>query len=1488
MLRGKVDPTLSPDAKPPPVVDETPVRELADVTRGLPLSDATAEQVQALADSDRTPFALGQAVRTLLDGEDAPKGLVLEATRRATRWAKKKRADAPRTPRPPVGVAADLRKSPAGSWDEDNARSWDDAAPVLGPPPARNRAHHPFVGTIEFHGLPTIRVETAKGGTRSGTDADGKPWSVTMPAHYGEFARTEGADGDPVDVFVGPNRHAPKAYVVHLQDPTTGEHDEDKTFIGFDNADAARACFAAAYNRDDLQMGPMRTLTTSELAEWLAERDNRGAKLEAGRELHKAGSGLGDGMLHKGKHFKDEDKAQAAHKRVVEQYGLTEKDGERYWRLKSHIYEQMGGSFAKSDLPTSETAGTPAENRKPAAAAPPPAPPPVARPHHHAEAMQLPTKPTKRFPPPSHPKPTKAPRKLVETPPELTKAQQRNAADGLMHAAGLSHEVEIPDWLAWGIQAQETLLKGAGHKYIRRVPRPGGGYRYFYRVSGGKGGVGHESEFDVGAAFRVKDAGREGHFHVTGKAADGTLTIRHDETGTTHTLSASALSSMLRTEHAEAIGAHRAKLAQDLKDAKAAGASPKQIAKLEAEAEKHGVKPEPKKPATPPKPVELHSGKAWPTKTGGAIPGDVISGPRGVPHLVLSRSSTYIREEGLSLGLDDDRGWSVTYKARPLTDDERATWDAYKASVDAAKADTQQREAAFRAATAGGKEVSGAEDLALRTGATEIFREDKQYYPHSLWVSKDGQTAIRVMPAMDDFRVVAAPITPEVRAALDRLSAPPVKPMPMPYFSVPSEPPPPPPPPPPPAKSADGPKQSEEKKAAASTVKGPFSSSELSKFDKIVATGSTYEAKDVLKLNGFKWDGPNKAWVLKGPGLGMKERGQIANLTFNLARRGVSFQMHKSMSGAQRHEADALLKAAGVEPKQPAPKPRDQQRVVKATKDVGKVHERMQKLHTKAADEAANRGDGELSKLHADAAEAHGAAMHAHGAGLDGAEALSDKAKAATQATLDKHGAIATTSEAAKEGAATPKAKPAAKPAAAAPASGVGGRSKEGLKVIAIGPKGGKIVGYTTKDGKQKPIYEGSKAAAKLAATVEQHAPDAAPAAEAPADGEKPAAEAPPTAEAKPDAEPPAGDPQEKKPAPADEPPAGDDGTQPGGDAAPTAPPAGPSEPLDDKPLSPESQAGGEPADAPAPEDLGSASPKTDSPESRHAEEIAKMKGQVEEAHRKLEALAAHIDKNLVPMFNNLKSQARATHRNPSPSAVGWLVAQIGRFVSFVLGLHEDRSKTLSATDAIKGEGAEPTAETPPKKDPKKPVKRPRMKSGKQASDYMQKSLTAPGAENACVRVLVTLQAIERHHHAAHLQASGEDSYGDHLLFQRIYSDVQHEIDGLSEKMVAAFGKACVDADARAADAASLLSEWSESDDTLERALDAELQLQGTIEDALSEDVSPGLENFLQGLADSHEAAIYLLQQRIQPPDLVRSMQRSAADELLKAARALG
>lgn len=167
------------------------------------------------------------------------------------------------------------------------ARGGAAAAPVLGPPPARNRQRCPFVGTIRLPGLPLIRVETRRGGTRRGTDPDGKPWSVVMPAHYGEFARTQGTDGDAVDVFVGPNRHAAHAYVVHVAVAGTGRYDEDKVCVAFDTREDVEATLRAAYNRPGMVLG-IRKLTIPEIAEWLTDPARRGRKITAGREMAKA------------------------------------------------------------------------------------------------------------------------------------------------------------------------------------------------------------------------------------------------------------------------------------------------------------------------------------------------------------------------------------------------------------------------------------------------------------------------------------------------------------------------------------------------------------------------------------------------------------------------------------------------------------------------------------------------------------------------------------------------------------------------------------------------------------------------------------------------------------------------------------------------------------------------------------------------------------------------------------------------------------------------------------------------------------------------------------------------------------------------------------------------------------------------------------------------------------------------------------------------
>jgi len=134
------------------------------------------------------------------------------------------------------------------------------------------------------------------------------------------------------------------------------------------------------------------------------------------------------------------------------------------------------------------------------------------------------------------------------------------------------------------------LLKGAGHKYIKRVPIPGKytkngkpRYRYYYSVAHG-GGIDAADHFVEGASFRHGD----GHYHIT-KRDGPNITIRHDETGHEETIGPRELADKLRTEHSDARKAAGDKIKQEWKDAHESGASQKQLQKLKERAKAAGV-----------------------------------------------------------------------------------------------------------------------------------------------------------------------------------------------------------------------------------------------------------------------------------------------------------------------------------------------------------------------------------------------------------------------------------------------------------------------------------------------------------------------------------------------------------------------------------------------------------------------------------------------------------------------------------------------------------------------------------------------------------------------------------------------------------------------------------------------------------------------------------------------------------------------------------
>jgi len=150
----------------------------------------------------------------------------------------------------------------------------------VGPPPSRNRKEYPYQGIINFQGLPEILVENTKGSVRSGTGPKGKKWESVMPMHYGEFRGSKGTDGDPVDVFVGPDEKSQVAYIVHTKKPPTfKQYDEDKVVLGFSSLADAKATFAKAYDNKKF-WGSASACSVEDLGKMLRKRSVRGAKLD--------------------------------------------------------------------------------------------------------------------------------------------------------------------------------------------------------------------------------------------------------------------------------------------------------------------------------------------------------------------------------------------------------------------------------------------------------------------------------------------------------------------------------------------------------------------------------------------------------------------------------------------------------------------------------------------------------------------------------------------------------------------------------------------------------------------------------------------------------------------------------------------------------------------------------------------------------------------------------------------------------------------------------------------------------------------------------------------------------------------------------------------------------------------------------------------------------------------------------------------------------
>ena len=104
-------------------------------------------------------------------------------------------------------------------------------------------------GHVKVAGF-NISIEQPRGSVRSGTDANGKKWSVTMNNTYGYMTDNVGADGDHLDVFLSNDIDSWDQQNVYVVDQYNLDRtfDEHKVMLGFNDKDEATDAYFSNYD----------------------------------------------------------------------------------------------------------------------------------------------------------------------------------------------------------------------------------------------------------------------------------------------------------------------------------------------------------------------------------------------------------------------------------------------------------------------------------------------------------------------------------------------------------------------------------------------------------------------------------------------------------------------------------------------------------------------------------------------------------------------------------------------------------------------------------------------------------------------------------------------------------------------------------------------------------------------------------------------------------------------------------------------------------------------------------------------------------------------------------------------------------------------------------------------------------------------------------------------------------------------------------------
>lgn len=138
---------------------------------------------------------------------------------------------------------------------------------------------------LNFQGIPIV-IEYKEGDERKWKNSKGESGSTTMQYPYGYVKGVKGADGEEVDVYIGPDETSQTVYVINQR--RIGDKrafDEHKIMLGFSSEAKARSAYVSNFSPRSLGtalIGSVRTWTIEKFKKWLKNAPKSNAVSKSG------------------------------------------------------------------------------------------------------------------------------------------------------------------------------------------------------------------------------------------------------------------------------------------------------------------------------------------------------------------------------------------------------------------------------------------------------------------------------------------------------------------------------------------------------------------------------------------------------------------------------------------------------------------------------------------------------------------------------------------------------------------------------------------------------------------------------------------------------------------------------------------------------------------------------------------------------------------------------------------------------------------------------------------------------------------------------------------------------------------------------------------------------------------------------------------------------------------------------------------------------